>query len=74
MFRLRQEFGIVNKLEKKSLSNDILPNKKNICLTKNHISTNINDEKLPKAENIENKFDCLYNSCDCSRCKNMNGN
>lgn len=76
MFRLRQEFGIINKLEKQSMSNNILSNKKNICLAEKHVTTNINDEKLPtsNADNIQNKFDCLYNSCNCARCRNMNGN
>lgn len=71
MFRLRQEFGIINKLEKQSMSN-----KKNICLAEKHVTKNINDEKLPtsNADNIQNKFDCLYNSCNCARCRNMNGN
>lgn len=58
------------------MSNDILSNDKNRHLSEKPVSTNINDENLftIKAENKQNEFDCSCTICECSRCKNMNGN
>lgn len=72
-YRLRQEFGIVKKIEKQNASNNDHSLEHNI--PQKPISS-INDDKLPmsKAENAQNKLDCSYTSCDCSRCRNMDGN
>lgn len=74
--RLRQEFGIVKKLEKKqSPPKDIVEHEQNKYTPQNP-TNNFNNEKIPmsEAEHIENQFNCLKTSCDCSRCINMNGN
>lgn len=67
---LRREFGIVKKLEEKPSSKNV----QNECVSQKLIS--INNEKLPtpETENAQNKFNCSHTSCNCPRCKNMNGN
>lgn len=74
-YRLRQEFGIVKKLEKKFLSNNINQNNQNIYNSEELLSSN-NNEKLPTSDvdDMKYKFNCSHTSCDCSRCKNMDGN
>jgi len=56
--------------------NNVISNNQNRYISEKPASTNINDEELSmtKADNKENEFDCSYTSCECSRCKNMNGN
>lgn len=73
--RLRQEFGVINKLENKSISNDVKQNEQNRQIS-NSIVSNCNNIKLStyNIKNIQNKMDCSYTSCNCSRCRNMNGN
>lgn len=74
-YRLRQELGIVKNLEKKFFPNNVHQNNQNICNSEETVSSN-NNEKLPTSnvENIQYKFDCSHTSCDCPRCRNMNGN
>lgn len=73
--RLRQEFGIVKKLEKKFFLNNVHQNNQNICNSEETLS-NINSEKISTSnvENIKYKFECSHISCDCPRCRNMDGN
>lgn len=74
-YRLRQEFGIIKKLEKQTLSKDIIQNDNNLDTPQKLVSiTNNENLCISKAKNVQNKFDCSYTSCDCPRCKNMNGN
>jgi len=75
-YRLRQEFGIIKKLEKKFMLKDILSNDQNKYKSEKSDSLNNNDEKLfiTKAENKQKEIDCSYTSCECRRCINMNGN
>lgn len=74
-YRLRQEFGIIKKIEKQTLSKDVNQNDKNVLISQIHGSiTNNENLCIPKAENVQNKSDCSFMSCDCPRCKNMNGN
>lgn len=45
------------------------------CNTQQVVSSMDNKNLLlSKTESIQNKNDCSFNSCDCPRCRNMNGN
>lgn len=72
---MRQEFEIVKKLKKQFTTKNSFQNEKNGCSTQQIVSS-IDDENLvlSKTENKQNKFDCSFTSCDCPRCRNMNGN
>ncbi|XP_060869222.1 stAR-related lipid transfer protein 7, mitochondrial [Metopolophium dirhodum] len=72
LIRLRQEFGIVKKLNKQSTSNNIIQNEQNINISQKPVS-NINELNcsMSKTENNKNQIECSYNSCDCPRCRNM---
>lgn len=69
--RLRQEFGIVKKLNNQSTSNSI-QNEQNINISQKPVSSS--NEFKSNTENNPNQFDCSYTSCDCPRCRNMSGN
>lgn len=72
IYRLRQEFLIVKKLNNQSTSNKI-QNEQNINISQNLVS-NSNELNCSKTENNKNQIDCSYSSCDCPRCRNMSGN
>ncbi|VVC35363.1 START domain,START-like domain [Cinara cedri] len=63
LFRLQKEFGIIEKIEKKSAG-------QNISITPNLISSA--DNNSSDLGNIQNEFVCLNTSCNCPRCRNMN--
>lgn len=65
-YRLRQEFGIIKKIEKKSVGQNLIVSQKPI--------TSTIDKNASESETVQNEFVCLVNNCECPRCKNMNGN
>lgn len=72
---MRQEFGIVKKLEKKQSPPKDIPEHEQNKYTPQNPAINLNNEqiRMSEAEHIENQFNCSKTSCDCSRCRNMNG-
>lgn len=65
-YRLRQEFGIIKKIENKSVE-------QNTTISQKPIASTI-DKNASESETVQNEFVCSVNNCECPRCKNMNGN
>jgi len=73
IYRLHQEFGIINKLNKLSTTNNTIQNEPNVNISQNTDSID-NEELKSKTENNHNQFECTYTSYDSPRCRNMSGN
>ncbi|XP_025407818.1 stAR-related lipid transfer protein 7, mitochondrial [Sipha flava] len=71
LIKLRQEFEVVKKLKKQFTSKNNLQIEKGACNTQQVVSS-MDDKNVSKTESIQKKYDCSFNSCDCSRCRNMN--
>lgn len=73
IYRLRQEFGIIKKLSKQSITNNTIQNEQNINVSQNTDSNDDNKLKS-KTENNQTPFECSHSSYDSPRCRNMSGN
>lgn len=73
IYRLRQEFGIIKKLGKQSITNNTIQNERTNNISQN-TDSNDNNELKSETENNQNQFECSHTSYDSPRCRNMSGN